>query len=415
MGFCDFPVVIDLTQATLLGTHSVFVTGQTMETASSDESCSEPRFGERPRRLLTSDRTGDVSADAVDGSASSNDESQQLDYLHLVTFLGIRNIQIIPFQDLHILSGLSRGVTASMQVSLGEWNGQVVAVKAVRPRINDLARWFHDLHFELQIMSHEPLCSHPNIVRLLGISFEDVPIQQTFLPVLVVEAACAEYPDLTRFLCHKGSSLRPATAKGLIADIADGLTVLHQHGVIHGDLKPDNILIFRKAHCADEGICAKLCDFGFSGSKLSDDATRGGSIDWCAPECLHDDVDVRRRAANSNLQDIYSFGLLSMAILMGGDWRRRDHAEMSLDITERLATRSLQAGENSEWNWLPKFLPVLENSLAPEPSQRQLNLSHVRNILFNDDLEATATMMPAPVAFQPFRRDLSRPVDLPIS
>ncbi|KAH9208697.1 kinase-like domain-containing protein, partial [Leptodontidium sp. 2 PMI_412] len=64
--------------------------------------------------------------------------------------------------------------------------------------------------------------------------------------------------DLREFQT-KRSSLPFATKKSIALNIARGLSALHQCGVIHGDMKPENVLIFYKPE-----LHAKIADFSHS-------------------------------------------------------------------------------------------------------------------------------------------------------
>lgn len=85
------------------------------------------------------------------------------------------------------------------------------------------------------------------------------------------------------------------TAATLIADIADGVVALHNHDIVHADLKPANILIFPN-HTSPCGLVAKVSDFGFSGiatytnggkrAWLPDNCPRGGTAEWTLPNAL---------------------------------------------------------------------------------------------------------------------------------
>ncbi|KAF5351311.1 hypothetical protein D9758_008060 [Tetrapyrgos nigripes] len=92
----------------------------------------------------------------------------------------------------------------------------------------------------------------------------------------------------------------------LVHDIASGLKYLHDENVIHGDLKPDNVLITNHSR-------ACLCDFGQSrlASTRGFQPTRhqgGGTHGYMAPE-------VTRDGRSSKEGDIYSFGPLCYEIL----------------------------------------------------------------------------------------------------
>jgi serine/threonine protein kinase len=106
------------------------------------------------------------------------------------------------------------------------------------------------------------------------------------------------------------------TRLGILADIADGLQALHLSNVIHGDVKPDNILIFPDK---DRGIRAKICDFGYAiidpgaGPELQQPPPGTGMYN--APEVAWQKLIVR-----DGLQytDVYSFGIVIWQTLLGG-------------------------------------------------------------------------------------------------
>ncbi|KAG1684174.1 hypothetical protein DVH05_011824 [Phytophthora capsici] len=90
-----------------------------------------------------------------------------------------------------------------------------------------------------------------------------------------------------------------------------GLQYLHQHSIVHGDLKCDNILV------AADGT-AKLTDFGLSTirryvdkeQELSTNSSVVGAQRWKAPECL-------AGAAPSFESDVYSFGMCILQAISG--------------------------------------------------------------------------------------------------
>ncbi len=178
---------------------------------------------------------------------------------------------------------------------------------------------------------------HRNIIRLLGISWdEDKEVEQPALtdpirPVLVVELAWEEYPDLASYASSKSvhpSRLTVGEALSIAADVSDGLAALHSFGVVHGDLKPANVLLFLDSASAREDkpgghqsphLVAKIGDFGYSGTVSSEDDVRGGTQFWNAPECLDscDDKELKGFATHQT-RDIYSFGLLLVYLWTGG-------------------------------------------------------------------------------------------------
>lgn len=220
-------------------------------------------------------------------------------------------------------------------------------------------------------MSHQPLCEHPNIVQLKGISFIDNSDEDLY-PLLIVEPACRDFPDLTRLTYSRSENFAPDLAAGLMSDIADGISVLHVYGVIHGDVKPDNVLIFPAAD-RPHGLTVKVCDFGFSGSRFSEDNPRGSTPAWAAPECLPNAPVLFRKYRNEEVQDIYSFGLVAAFVLL-----RRLPTKLRDTKTSEVIANDLQH-LTSDYPWLHRFLNILIECLEYDPSQRLSSLSEIRN------------------------------------
>ena len=94
----------------------------------------------------------------------------------------------------------------------------------------------------------------------------------------------------------------------LCYDVAKGLSALHNCGIIHSDVKSENILV-----CTDakSGFVAKVADFGFSLAEAGDGARLpGGTVPWNAPEWLEwIPTDQLPKT------DAYSFGLLVWRVM----------------------------------------------------------------------------------------------------
>jgi serine/threonine protein kinase len=102
--------------------------------------------------------------------------------------------------------------------------------------------------------------------------------------------------------------LPPATAMRIGRDVLRGLARAHAAGVLHGDVKPANVLL------AVDGV-AKLADFGFAralGDRSADDAewTPRGTPEYMAPEVMLGALPVAR-------SDLWSVGVLLYRMLSG--------------------------------------------------------------------------------------------------
>ncbi len=148
--------------------------------------------------------------------------------------------------------------------------------------------------------------------------------------MLIVELAWEAYPDLESYAKNNPRHVRFLTteeALSIASDVADGLAALHSFGVVHGDVKPANVLLFMDTESAtvvdrenhSPRLVAKIGDFGYSGTVSSDDDVRGGTQFWNAPECLDSCNDEELKAfATHQSRDIYSFGLLLVYLWTNG-------------------------------------------------------------------------------------------------
>jgi serine/threonine protein kinase len=109
--------------------------------------------------------------------------------------------------------------------------------------------------------------------------------------------------------------LRIEEASDLAIQIAQGLAEAHQHGIVHRDVKPANILITKS------GV-AKIVDFGLAklsgASKLTKTGSTLGTVAYMSPEQLQGgNVDARA--------DIFSVGVVLYEMLTGKTPFRGDH------------------------------------------------------------------------------------------
>jgi serine/threonine protein kinase len=162
----------------------------------------------------------------------------------------------------------------------------------------------HHMCLEIQALSHPVLRNHQNVVNLLGWSWEHESWHHS--PLLLVELALF---DLGHLL-ETRADLSIAARYSLCCDVGAGLDAVHECRLVHGDLKPQNILIFEK----NGTLVAKLADFGLAIDEVSEDASSllAGTPGWQAPEVENRRVLLHLLPAT----DVYSYGVLLASVML---------------------------------------------------------------------------------------------------
>lgn len=150
---------------------------------------------------------------------------------------------------------------------------------------------------EVEVYCHPTLRNHENICQLLFAGWE----RYSRFPALALELAA--YGSLESVLMGPGTYLSSQQKVNLTIDITLGLLALHQCNIIHGDVKPSNIIL--QEHRSRQ-IVAKLTDFGGAGQIAQEDGRPALATEvWCAPETVYSAQSVDWRKADS-----YSYGLV---------------------------------------------------------------------------------------------------------
>lgn len=236
---------------------------------------------------------------------------------------------------------------------------------------------------ELYALKHEPLRQHPNIVDLLGLAWGSNYFDSSHrLPVLVVEYA--DHGSLADL--QKRHDLTPSIRGRLALDIGHGLQMLHRCGMIHGDVKSENILIF--SHPEREYI-AKLSDFGFSmvGEAVDAEVYVGGTRPWKAPEARSPVPKQFLRAT-----DVYSYGLLLWRLASDGRdpfrfWAQKStslQGDLYLHELERIKEDDHPAKNTSLNKWFVRYL-----SKKYRDQQAELSVNWLSQSLYDLQVEDT--------------------------
>jgi serine/threonine protein kinase len=221
---------------------------------------------------------------------------------------------------------------------------RTVAVKVLHSTAG--ARTAQDFQRESRLLA---ALSHPDIVAIYDCGWSG---DRYFLVTEFVNGAPL------RSLMSPGCPWPADRAGVLLAHIAEALTYIHQHGVLHLDLKPENVL------CTPSGD-VKIADFGLALERIaaSARAEQGlvqGTIDYCAPE-------QRYGLGADERSDLFSLGVIAYELLTGALPSRLYHS--ARDFNPRLP---------------PGVDGVLCQALARRPEQRQASVAE-----FNRQLQTS--------------------------
>jgi serine/threonine protein kinase len=212
---------------------------------------------------------------------------------------------ITPFEDLargtlfadryEVIEEIGRGGMGKVYKVFDRTVNEVVALKLIKPEIgfNEKAveRFRNELKYARKI-------SHRHVCRLYDLG-------ETGL-VRYITMEYVEGEDLKHFI-RRGGHLNTAKAVGIAREVCEGLSEAHRLGVIHRDLKPQNVMIDRDGR-------VRIMDFGLARFSENEGVTGSGIIlgtpEYMSPEQIEmKDVDAR--------SDIYSLGIIMYEMVTG--------------------------------------------------------------------------------------------------
>lgn len=200
---------------------------------------------------------------------------------------------------------LGKGGMGVIYAALDRLTGQMVALKliatsAVKASL-ETGQYPEDLKLALS-REFQVLASlrHPHIISVLDYGFDSPGEDGQRQPYYTMELLNGSQNIL------KASENQPLPVKlGLLIELLQALTYLHRRGILHHDLKPENVL-------RDEQGQIKVLDFGISIDRNQTEGTQEtmGTLAYMAPEVL-----MGRDAAEAS--DLYAVGVIAYEVLTG--------------------------------------------------------------------------------------------------
>ena len=287
--------------------------------------------------------------------------------------------------------------------------GERVALKAIRPSVSSDPELRALFKREVQLARR---VTHPNVCRIFDLHEHSTEVDGA--PILLLSMEMIEGRTLAEYLRIMGP-LGFRDALPLIEQIAAGLQAVHDAGVIHGDLKPGNVMLASRP--GDAAPHARVMDFGValpmgasnSGNTSSSPGLRGGTPDYLAPE-------QSQGAPATTGTDVYALALVIADLLgvpratrlkpdqerMPARWARLLRRCLADDPERRISrpadlAEALRASLNTRWRvgWSAVALAVVVFGVLI--AARRLDVMHAKaNVLLLTETRAESVETPSP-------------------
>lgn len=217
--------------------------------------------------------------------------------------------------------------------------------------------------------------NHPNICMVFSID------DANGVPLIAMEYLSGS--TLNRVLERQGL-LPTEIARGFSHQIASGLAAAHGHGVVHGDLKPENVMVTENhtIKLLDFGLSRRFLeepdpddtvDFSLDRGSLPDTSTQGGLVLAGTPSYMS--PEQTRGEPPTPASDVFALGAILVELLTG---RRAFEADNLLRVLSQI--RSVNPERLAAP--LPQpFRGIAHAALQPDPERRSISMSEIAGLL----------------------------------
>ncbi len=278
-----------------------------------------------------------------------------------------------------IISILGKGAMGIVYKALDPDIDRKVAIKTIR---FDLTSETTDNEEIMQRFIREAQAagrlSHPNIITIFDVGREK---DLTYIVMQFIEG-----PSLQRLIAQSEKFTIQEITR-IMDQVCSALDYAHQHGIIHRDIKPGNILL-------DNNRKPFICDFGVARvdtSTLTQSGTAVGTPSYMSPEqVMGKKVDKR--------SDIFSLGCILYEFLTG---RRPFEAESITTVIYKIINEEPPSLSEVKKGLPAGFEKIIGKALAKDPNQRYQDCNQLAADLRNLDKLSDKTIAIAPTREAP--------------
>jgi Tol biopolymer transport system component len=270
-----------------------------------------------------------------------------------------------------------RGGMAIVYVAHDLKHGRDVAIKVIRPELAasiGRERFLHEIRIAAGLR-------HPHIVPLYDSG--EVAVEDGG-PSLLYYVMPFEAGHSLRDRLERDGQLPVADVVAVLRDLCEALAHAHAHGVVHRDIKPDNVLLSGgHALIADFGVARAVTEAASTRPLASTASGALGTPTYMAPEQL-------RGASVDHRADIYAVGVLAYELLVG----RPPLLENSKDGHDACVAVAMRMLGRARGDSSPALRNIITRCLAELPGDRWQSadelLARIEASVNADDALATA-------------------------
>jgi serine/threonine-protein kinase len=232
-----------------------------------------------------------------------------------------------------------------------------VAVKVLRKTFSENKTFQDKLKAEAKAAA---MLSHPNIVTVYDFGFD--------AGYLFIVMEYIKGDDLKTLITKRGI-FSQKEAINLMIQACEGLEYAHQAGIIHCDVKPQNLII------SDDGKLY-FTDFGIARALETIDPQEQHNTVWGSP--LYFSPEQAAGKAPGRGSDIYSLGVILYEMITG---RLPFNSDNAIELVKMHQSKKPKAPIKLNKDLSPDINNIILKTLSKEPSQRFRTAGQLRNVL----------------------------------